>query len=247
MSVRLFDADAIEFLKKFSDNTVDVIITSPPYNLKNRGGDFKMDTYHDKVENNEYLNNQIDFLNECYRVLKPRGAMFYNHKNAYENGKLKSPWEQVLKSKFKVNSEIIWNRLSCVDNNRARFSPISEKIFWLYKNETYKLKQAATNFKEIWEIKRPTPAQNLGHKATFPPALIDRILLSLDASFSFSTIIDPYCGTGTVGQVAQYYNFQEIYLNDINLDPLQIDEKYQQNFERETLPVIKKSYKERNK
>lgn len=247
MSIRLYDGDAIEFLKKFVNDSVEVIITSPPYNLKNRGGDFKIDTYDDKVENNEYLNNQIDFLNECYRVLKPRGAMFYNHKNVYENGQLKSPWEQVLKSKFKVNSEIIWNRLSCVDNNRARFSPISEKIFWLYKKETYKLKQAATNFKEIWEIKRPTPAQNLGHKATFPPGLIDRILLSLDANFMDAIIVDPYAGTGTVAQVAKYYNFQHIYLNDLYLNPLQIDEKYKQHFERETLPIIKKSYKERNK
>lgn len=244
--LKLFNLDAIEFLKKLWDDSIDIIITSPPYNLKNRGGDFKMDTYHDKVENNEYLNNQIDFLNECYRVLKPRGAMFYNHKNAYEKGQLKSPWEQILKSKFKVNSEIIWNRLSCVDNNRARFSPISEKVFWLYKKETFKLKQAATNFKEIWEIKRPTPAQNLGHKATFPPALIDRILLSLDYNFYDSIIIDPYAGTGTVAQVAQYYNFKHIYLNDLNINPKIINEKYEQDFTREKLPIIKKSYKERH-
>lgn len=237
----------MEYLKKTPDNYFDLIITSPPYNLKNRGGAIKIDTYKDNLPNNEYERQQIEFLNECYRVLKPLGAMFYNHKNRYEKNEIINPYIFCFKSKMKINQEIIWNRKTTVDYNRTRFAPLDEKIFWLYKEKTFKLKTGASLFTNIWEINRPTRIENMGHKATFPSKLIFRIINSLDMNYKTSNIIDPYMGTGTTLQVGKHFNFKEIVGCEVDTHWIeQAKIKVEQPLQiLEQIPKVKNSYKQK--
>ena len=97
--------DVMEGMKLLPDKSIDIIITSPPYNKaglngiradspkKNwkanivYGGDMSIDC---KPED-EYQRWQIDFLNECERVLKDDGSLFYNHKNRIHKGFIVSP------------------------------------------------------------------------------------------------------------------------------------------------------------
>ena len=51
--LKIFNEDCLEWLKKQEDNSVDLIITSPPYNLHNVGGDLKILTYNDDKPENE--------------------------------------------------------------------------------------------------------------------------------------------------------------------------------------------------
>ena len=95
---KVHKVDVMEGMRQLEDNSIDLIITSPPYNkaglnghkkpiLKNKahatnttityGGDHSIDC----MDEQEYQQWQIDFLNECYRVLKTDGSMFYVHKN----------------------------------------------------------------------------------------------------------------------------------------------------------------------
>lgn len=234
--------DIIEFLEKLPNNSIDIFITSPPYNLKNKGGDVKINTYKDKWDNLEYEKWQTKILNLMGLKLKSTGAIFYNHKNRYENNQVISPWKWVLQSTLKINQCIIWDRISSVDNNRAKFKPISELVFWLYKDKTFKLKQEAVNFNEIWKIARPSAKMNVGHNATFPPTLINRILLSLDCDYKGKFICDPFCGSGTVAQVAQNYNFDTIIINDKFFNKSMVLEKLKLDFDKEELPKINKKY-----
>lgn len=247
MELELINWDNIEYLQSLPDNSIDLIITSPPYNLKNKGGDVKVDSYNDNVPNDLYETQQIEFLNECYRVLKPLGAMFYNHKNRYENNAIITPYSWLLKSKFKIHQEIVWNRKTTVDYNQSKFAPLDEKIFWLFKTKTFSLKRGAQKFTNIWEINRPTTNQNMGHKATFPYELIYRIINCLDMDYANSVLMDPYLGTGTTLQVGKNFNFKKLIGVEIDLNWVAVAEKKINTmyaFE-ELIPTIKKSWKDK--
>lgn len=72
--------DTLEILKQMSSESVDMIFTSPPYNLdiSNSKGDFKLeyDNWEDNMEYEDYCRWQIDILNECYRIVKSGGLCF---------------------------------------------------------------------------------------------------------------------------------------------------------------------------
>lgn len=242
--MKIICSDNISWLKQQQDNSIDLIITSPPYNLQNKGGEFKIMSYKDDYENEEYEKMQIEFLNQCYRVLKPLGAMFYNHKNRYENCKVITPYQWILKTKFNINQEIIWNRKSAVDFNRQRFCPLDEKVFWLYKEKTFITKKGASCFTNIWEINRPKPSENFGHNATFPHELIYRIINCLDVDYTQLTLLDPYLGTGTTLWVGKKFNFKEMYGIELQqkwCDIAEIKINTYLSYE-EDIPIPKKKY-----
>ncbi len=204
--------DSLESLKKLDDNFVDIIITSPPYNKgggstkkgttisstgrKNHSWVSKIDydSFEDNLDKDVYQQNQLNILNECFRVLKPSGSIFYNHKNVRKNGSIITPYEWVLKSKLNLYQEIIWNRNSTVDQNIKYFSPITEKIFWLTKtNKPTVCGKRSTKMKnEIWDI---TPKADKLHPAPFPKELVDNCLdmIGIDSGI----VLDPYSGSGT--------------------------------------------------
>lgn len=64
-------SDTIEGLKTISDNSADIIIIDPPYNIKKDFGICK-----DNMELNDYLNWCDLWINECIRILKPSGSMY---------------------------------------------------------------------------------------------------------------------------------------------------------------------------
>lgn len=68
---KIYCMDCREGLKKLDDNSCDVIIVDPPYNI---GKDFGNN--HDFRTLEEYVTWSKQWINECIRVLKPRGTMF---------------------------------------------------------------------------------------------------------------------------------------------------------------------------
>lgn len=239
--------DCIEFMKSLEENSIDLIITSPPYNLKNKGGQFIMNSYEDNMDNDDYEKWQIEFLNQCYRILKNEGAIFYNHKNRYENNEVICPLKWIFQTKLKLNQIIIWNRKNVCDYNNSKFAPLDENVFWLYKDSTFKLKKGAQNFTNIWEIDRPNWKEKLGHKATFPPMLIYRIINSLNIETSNLKIYDPFLGTGTTISVAKQFNFKEYLGTEISDYWIKIAEKKIDRIYKfyEEIPTIKKAYQKK--
>lgn len=68
---KIICGDAVEELKKLPDESCDIIICDPPYNI---GKDFGNN--HDKRELNEYVSWCKEWMDECIRVMKPAGTMF---------------------------------------------------------------------------------------------------------------------------------------------------------------------------
>ena len=147
-SNKIYQIDVLDGLKQLDDNSIDVIITSPPYNkaglngIKKRSStnnwtstiDYNNDVNVDNMPEEEYQKWQIDFLNECFRVLKEDGSMFYNHKNRIHEGEIVSPYKWLFDTKFKIRQEIIWDRGSTNNVNPCRYLPLTELIFWLTKS-----------------------------------------------------------------------------------------------------------------
>lgn len=206
----VYQIDVLEGFKLLDDNSIDLIITSPPYNKAGLNGkqkgkkwvgtiDYGGDSNIDCKPEDEYEQWQIDILNECFRVLKNDGSLFYNHKNRIikGEGKISNPYEWIIKSPFKVRQEIIWDRGSTNIVNRQRFLPTTEKIFWLTKTAHPRFDRSEDTMfkKEVWSF----PFQiNTKHPAPYPLALPYNIIPCV-AQGERILVLDPFMGSGTTG------------------------------------------------
>jgi len=78
---RIIKGDCLKKLKKLQDNSVDLVITDPPFNIGK-----KYNSYVDRKSKNEYIKWCESWLLECIRVLKEGGAFYlfnYPENNAY--------------------------------------------------------------------------------------------------------------------------------------------------------------------
>ena len=197
----LFLGDCLELLKKVQSESVDLIITSPPYNLGNNHhtGFVKHKAYEDNLNENDYQEWQIKVLNECFRILKEDGSMFYNHKNRIKNGLQITPYEWIFKSDLLVKQEIVWiNRSQNFD--KIRFYPFTERIYWLVKNKKTKLYNTI-NHHDVFDWKEWKPRGTKGdHKRAFPRKMVSDIISCFPNS---KIVLDPFSGSGTTLLVAQ--------------------------------------------
>ena len=201
--------DVIEKLKKIPDETFDLVVTSPPYNLKNSTGNGMKDgrggkwstaalldgysNYDDNMPHDIYVEWQRNCLNEMLRVTKDDGAIFYNHKWRVQAGILQD--RQDIVSGFPVRQIIIWRRKGGINFNPGYFLPTYEVIYLIAK-KNFKLAKGANSFGDIWEF---TQEMSNDHPAPFPLGLIERIILSSTGNF----VLDPFMGSGTTAVAAK--------------------------------------------
>src|SRR5665647_1719995 len=127
---KIYNMDCLEGLKRMESNSIDLIITSPPYNLgkTHHTGNNRFKSYveyDDDMPEEVYQQWQIEVLNECFRVLKEDGSMWYNHKNRIKEGKQITPYEWLLKTKFITKQEVIWQNGS-QHFDKIRLYPMTE-------------------------------------------------------------------------------------------------------------------------
>ena len=197
---KIINDDVHKTLLNIPDDSVDLIITSPPYNLGNdhHTGNKRHMAYSDNLPENIYQEQQIDVLNECYRILRHDGSMFYNHKNRIRKGEQITPYQWLLKTQFIIKQELVWfNRSQNFD--KIRFYPMTERIYWLTKSPKTKLFNAI-NHHDVFDTKDwPTVGTKGKHTRAFPVEMPrDIIKCFSDAELIF----DPYMGSGTVAVAA---------------------------------------------
>jgi site-specific DNA-methyltransferase (adenine-specific) len=214
--------DVVKVLKQIPDGKIDLVITSPPYNLKNSTGNGMKDgrggkwanaalqkgyTHHnDCMPHHEYVKWQRDCLKEMFRIIPEDGAIFYNHKWRVQGGLLQD--RQDIVSGFPVRQIIIWKRAGGLNFNAGYFLPTYEVIYLIAKPK-FKLAPKSNAFGDVWEF--PQEMKN-GHPAPFPVKLIDRIVSSTEAKI----ILDPFMGSGTTAISA--LNFNRDYIG-IDISP----------------------------
>lgn len=219
---KIIQGDTLTVLKKLPDEIVDVGVTSPPYNKgENKKGwlvtNVKYSGATDRLPEGLYQKNQIEVLNEIYRITKPGGSFFYNHKTRWERGELLHPMDWLRKTKWTIRQEIIWDRMIAANIRGWRFWQIEERIYWLYKPKGKKLigeelKPKHALLTSIWRFQ---PEQKNPHPAPFPLALPVRAIYSIMDERK-GIVIDPYCGSGTTLVAAKILdnNFIGIEISD---------------------------------
>lgn len=214
--IDLRQGDCLEILKTIPNESIDCIITSPPYNIgKMHSNHLQFGTYAgNDMKEDEYQDWQIKVLNECYRVLKPNGSMFYNHKVRIKNGLAIHPLQWVLKSKFLLKQEITWDMGKSANCDKIRFFPFSERIYWLVKDSKTKI----NNVNNLSDVIRCVPINKrneTGHIAVMPETISD---ILLDSIIDCHTVLDCFLGSGTTGVSAVKHN--------MNFIGIEIDLKY---------------------
>jgi modification methylase len=198
----IYNKDCLAGLKEsIKDNSIDIIITSPPYNLgeNHHTGIKKHRPYKDNLAETEYQEWQIKVLNECFRVLKKDGSLFYNHKNRIKNGLQISPYEWIFKTKFLIKQEIVWiNRGQ--NFHKIRFYPWTERIYWLVKDKKTHLLNRI-NHQDVFDWKEWKPVGIKGnHTRAFPEKMVEDILSCFPKA---KIVLDPFAGSGTTLLVAK--------------------------------------------
>lgn len=227
---KIICGDAVAVMKEMPDNSIDLVVTSPPYNLKNstgngmkdgRGGKWKnaalvngYANYDDNMPHEEYVKWQRACLTEMYRLIKDNGAIFYNHKWRVQGGLLQDRADII--SGFPVRQIIIWKRKGGINFNPGYFLPTYEVIYLIAKPQ-FKLAPKANSYGDVWEFKQEMKNP---HPAPFPVALIDRIISSTTAKI----ILDPFMGSGTTA-IAAMGNDRDFIGIDISPEYCEMAEK----------------------
>lgn len=231
--------DALDILKTIPDESVDITVTSPPYNKRNKSHGWlvtkeKYSDYDDHLPEEKYQEWQVALLDELHRVSKPGGSVFYNHKLRWEDGKLSHPFEWVSKSKWTIRQEIVWDRM-IADNMRGwRFWQVDERVYWLYKPiENYligkELQSKHAKLSSIWRMKPEPRTEN--HPAPFPLGLPLRAIYSI-AEEKQQVILDPFAGTGTTLVAAKILGHKYIGI-DISDEYTKIAKKRLREYKKE--------------
>jgi modification methylase len=196
--------DAFKAAESLHDDSIDLTITSPPYNKRKKNFGWLVDNqqysdFHDHLPEEEYQHEQVRLLSELFRITRPGGSLFYNHKLRWDGGALIHPLHWLAKTPWTIKQEIVWDRAIAANMRGWRFWQIDERIYWLYKPVNgyligKELESRHAKFSSIWRM-RPVPRLE-EHPAPFPLEMPTRIIYSLLDSQK-AAIFDPFCGTGT--------------------------------------------------
>lgn len=222
--------------KSIEPDSVDLVVTSPPYNV-----DIKYNTHDDQISYEKYLEFSEEWMTCCYNWLKDDGRFCLNIPLDKNKGGQQSVGADLTtiakKIGFKYHSTIIWNEGN-ISRRTAWGSWLSasapyviapvELIVVLYKN-TWK-KTSGSKESDIvrqdfmdwtnglWSFNGESK-KRIGHPAPFPIELPRRCMKLF--SFKGDTILDPFLGSGTT-LVASYLNNRKGIGIDIDQNYCQI-------------------------
>lgn len=206
---RMTQGDCIEEMDAMPAKSISLMVTSPPYNIKNstgnglkdgRGGKWAnsglIEGYSDHDDNmphEEYVAWQRRCLQSMMRLLKDNGAIFYNHKWRVQGGLLQDRSDIV--SDFPVRQIIIWQRKGGINFNPGYFLPTYEVIYLIAKPK-FRLAPKANAMGDVWQIGQELRNE---HPAPFPLELAERCVKSSVGG----VVLDPFMGSGTTAIAAK--------------------------------------------
>jgi len=226
--------DDVLLTEEIPNESVDLIVTSPPYNVG-----IKYNSYDDKITYKKYLEFSHKWLSRCFKWLKNDGRLCLNvllNKNKENRQSMGADFTTIAKKiGYKYHSTIIWNKRN-VSQNTAWGSWLSasapyiispvELILVLYKNNWKKnsgsrkndiTKQEFINWTYgVWSFNGQSKRGAWNHPAPFPVELPKRCIKLF--SFVGDVVLDPFMGSGTTMIASILHNRKGI--------GIEIDSKY---------------------
>lgn len=213
---KTYNMDCVEGLKQIDENTVDLIVTSPPYNV---GIDY--DSYSDDLPWDEYIKWCEEWLKECFRVLKDDGRICINHYINYdtENGQCRFPlfdFRNIMERiGYTVHKLAIWEDRTMKKHTawgswRSASAPNIltpyEGILIAYKKQWKKKNSGESTIDKETFMEGVSGIWNLGTtigktKACFPESLPNMCIQLL--TYKGDLVVDPFMGSGTTAVVAK--------------------------------------------
>jgi DNA modification methylase len=211
--------DAEEMVRSLPKNSVDIIITSPPYNF---GHAYAQDMHGDTRDWNEYFSKLRAVWKQCYRVLKPGGRIAINIQPLFSDY---IPTHHIISHQLRDlgllwKAEIVWEK----NNYNAKYTAWGSwkspsmpylKYTWefieVFDKETHKkagdrnaIDITDLEFKEWvvgkWSFPPEIRMREFDHPAMFPEELPRRLMKLF--SYRGDIVLDPFNGAGTTTLVA---------------------------------------------
>jgi len=153
----LYHGDALQFVSTIPDNTISLIITSPPYNLGKK--------YENQVSISKYLETQEEIISQLYRILRQDGSLCWQVGNYVENGEV-YPLDILYYQIFKnlgmyLRNRIIWYFGHGLHASK-RFSGRYETLLWFSKSDHYVFNLDAVRIPSKYPGKRYYKGPNIG-------------------------------------------------------------------------------------
>ena len=212
--ITIYHGDCREVLPTLAP--VDVVITSPPYNMGNHPSSNMghsgskwvsasvQDGYgecSDDLPLEQYEEQQRGVLRAMWDALSDSGVIFYNHKPRPRARELWTPLR--LNPSLPLRQIVIWERAGGLNFSRCHYVPTHEWVM-VFARPSWELKsRGASGVGDVWRIPQES---NTKHPAPFPLALPLRILDTVNRG----TVLDPYCGSGTTLRAAKDCGFPAI-------------------------------------
>ena len=154
---QIYNGDSLDLLKQLPDNSVDLVITSPPY------ADLKVYIDNPGILADNYVEWFLPICNEICRVIKPTGSFILNINDKVEGG-FRHPYvfdlisEIHKRTELKMFERLFWNKMKGLPN-RSRFGDRVEYLFWFAKEKGFKfnIDEMRTEYSEksIQRMKKP--------------------------------------------------------------------------------------------
>lgn len=212
-------ADNLRFMRPLRDGSMNLIVTSPPYNIGK--------SYEERSPLEQYIQNQAQVISECVRLLHPQGSLCWQVGN-HVDGREIVPLDMVLYPIFrehglKLRNRIVWHfehGLHCT----RRLSGRHETVLWFTKSDDYHFDvdpiRVPSKYPNKKHFKGPRAGQLSGnplgknpgdvwiipnvkanhvektiHPCQFPVELIERLVLAMTKIGG--SVLDPYMGVGS--------------------------------------------------
>ena len=192
MNYKLICGDCIENMKQIPNESIDLIVTDPPYLIKYKTS-YRKDKNHDfcsEILNDDNEQLIIDYIKECYRILKNNTAM-YMFCNCDRVDFFK---QQLELNGFKIKNMIIWVKNNWTAGDlKAQFGKQYEIIFLVNKGrKTFNGKRIT----DVWEFDRVSGKKQL-HQNQKPIDLLEQCILK--HSDENDVVFDGFMGSGSTG------------------------------------------------
>jgi site-specific DNA-methyltransferase (adenine-specific)/modification methylase len=215
--MNLINGNCLDELKNIPDDSHNLVITSPPYNmnLRIRNGKYcsrqivkerttKYENFDDNLPLEEYFEFNKKVIEECLRVSE---IVFYNVQ--FLTGNKRALFKLIGHFNEQLKEIIIWDKINAepaigsgVLNSRFEVLLVFDKNNAISRAfKTYNFKRG--ELQNLWQIKRGKKITGT-HGAVFPEELVEKILENF--SKEGDKVLDPFLGTGTTGVVAKKMN-----------------------------------------
>ena len=197
-------ADSRDIIKHIPDNSIDFILTDPPYNLgQHSTGNIPLPgrtaMNNDVAEWDMVDFNPEEWADEFIRILKPTGNLFI-----FTSYNQLGRWYNCLDHKFDTSNFMIWHKTNPAPKIfKAGFLNSCEMIFtcWNKKHTWNFISQAEMhNFIESSICMKPERLSNPKHPAQKPVSILKKMIEI--ASNENDIIFDPFMGVGSTGVAA---------------------------------------------